>query len=345
MRRAEEFLVAAVATVLLIRAFLAATGYPRLGGGGLHIAHMLWGGLALAAALLLVLVSLDRTARVWAAVLGGIGFGFFIDELGKFVTRDHDYFYRPAIALIYGVFLIGLFALDRVVRRRPLDDDERIANAVHLIGDLARRDLDPGERDRALRLLAACDASDPRVAAVRSLAAAAEISPAAAPGPYTRLRRWLRDAAERLIERRGFVVLVVAALAVQALWAAADAARLGADLWVVWRDPARALGLGRGARAWALLLCSALAAGFGLAGAAANALRRPRGWRLFRHALRVSLFGTQFFRFHDVQVAGVAGLGLNLALLGAVEFMIRRAGARPAPPPPAARLAAGPGPR
>jgi hypothetical protein len=83
-----------------------------------------------------------------------------------------------------------------------------------------------------------------------------------------------------------------------------------------------------------LLLCSTLAAGFGLAGAAANALRRPAGWRLFRRALRVSLFGTQFFRFHDVQVAGIAGLALNLALLGAVEFMIRRGAPAPRATPP-----------
>ena len=40
----ELFLVAAVCAVLGIRAFLAAAGYPQIGGSGLHIAHMLWGG-------------------------------------------------------------------------------------------------------------------------------------------------------------------------------------------------------------------------------------------------------------------------------------------------------------
>jgi len=40
----EMMLVFAVATILVIGALLALTGCPQLGGGGLHIAHMLWGG-------------------------------------------------------------------------------------------------------------------------------------------------------------------------------------------------------------------------------------------------------------------------------------------------------------
>ena len=43
----DTFLVSAVASVLVIRVFLEATGYPQLGGGGLHVAHVLWGGFGL----------------------------------------------------------------------------------------------------------------------------------------------------------------------------------------------------------------------------------------------------------------------------------------------------------
>ena len=42
-RLLETFFIASVTSILVIRAFLAATGYPQLGGHGLHIAHMLWG--------------------------------------------------------------------------------------------------------------------------------------------------------------------------------------------------------------------------------------------------------------------------------------------------------------
>src|SRR5438445_460184 len=62
----ETFLVSAVAAFLGVRFFLGVTGYPRLGGGGLHIAHMLWGGTLVVAAVLLLLSYLGQRIR-WAA--------------------------------------------------------------------------------------------------------------------------------------------------------------------------------------------------------------------------------------------------------------------------------------
>ena len=101
----ELFLVAAVCSVLGIRAFLAAAGYPQLGGDGLHIAHMLWGGVFMLVAFILLFTFLGGALDRLAAILAGVGFGTFIDELGKFVTSDNDYFYEPTIGLIYVIFV------------------------------------------------------------------------------------------------------------------------------------------------------------------------------------------------------------------------------------------------
>ena len=90
----ETFLVFSVVSIVAIRVFLNLTGFPQLGGDGLHIAHMLWGGLIMLIVLGIVLIFLNLEIRKFAAIFGGIGFGVFIDEIGKFVTGDNNYFFE-----------------------------------------------------------------------------------------------------------------------------------------------------------------------------------------------------------------------------------------------------------
>src|SRR5215204_5622282 len=87
----ETLLITGVATILVIRTQLWLTNYPQLGGGGLHIAHLLYGGVFMVLAIGLLVTFLGRSPRFPAAVVGGVGFGFFIDELGKFITSDNNY--------------------------------------------------------------------------------------------------------------------------------------------------------------------------------------------------------------------------------------------------------------
>src|SRR2546422_3815921 len=149
----ESFLVSAVAAFLGVRFFLGVTGYPRLGGGGLHIAHMLWGGTLMVAAVLLLLSYLGQRIRRAAAVIAGLGFGLFIDELGKFITSDNNYFYRPAIALIYVVFVLLFLWWRSLERHRVWDEQTYLANALMLLQDAALHDLDPTEKYHLIRWL------------------------------------------------------------------------------------------------------------------------------------------------------------------------------------------------
>jgi hypothetical protein len=136
-RNLEVFLLSSIATIIITRVYLALTGYPQIGGGTLHIAHMLWGGLLMLASLIAFISYLNIPMRLSASLVGGIGFGLFIDELGKFVTADNDYFFQPTFAILYVLF-VGLFLILRsFFWAVPLSEEELSVNArVREIGAL-----------------------------------------------------------------------------------------------------------------------------------------------------------------------------------------------------------------
>ncbi|HVF86739.1 MAG TPA: hypothetical protein VM866_04080, partial [Pyrinomonadaceae bacterium] len=185
----ESFLVAAVASVLVIRLFLQLTGYPQIGGGGLHIAHMLWGGLLMLAAMIILLSFLNRAAARVAAVAGGIGFGTFIDEVGKFVTSDNDYFFQPAVAMIYVIFILIFLTIRAIHKERTYSSAEYLVNALKEMEEAALHNLDEDEKGRALLYLNKCDPADPLVSALKSSLLKVTLRPLPRAGVLTRVRQ------------------------------------------------------------------------------------------------------------------------------------------------------------
>jgi hypothetical protein len=150
---AEAFIIIAIATILITRLYLKLTGYPQVGGGDLHIAHSLYGGALMVVALLIGWLLLGVGARVLGIVLGGVGLGLFLDEVGKFVTKDNDYFYGPAAEIMF-IFVVIVLVGTRVVRDiRPLTAQECLASATAIAADGLARGLADHERHLALGLL------------------------------------------------------------------------------------------------------------------------------------------------------------------------------------------------
>ncbi len=151
---AEVFVLIAIVTILITRLYLELTGYPQIGGGNLHIAHALWGGALMMIALLVGWMTLGSGTRIVAVVLGGIGFGLFLDEVGKFVTKDNDYFYGPAAEIMY-ILVVVLLIGARIVRDiRPLSAQESLASAAAIATDGIARGLAEHHREVGLRLVA-----------------------------------------------------------------------------------------------------------------------------------------------------------------------------------------------
>ena len=148
---AERFLLLTLlsfaASVSLTRLFLQLTGYPKLGSGTLHIAHVLWGGLILFTAALLPLILANRWVYDITALLAGVGVGLFIDEVGKFITQNNDYFYPPAAPLIYAFFLVTVLIYLQVRRPPPREPRNEMYHALEAMEEVLDRDLDEHERD------------------------------------------------------------------------------------------------------------------------------------------------------------------------------------------------------
>jgi hypothetical protein len=186
-------IIAFAATVVGVRLFLELTGYPQVGGGVLHIAHLLWGGLAMFIGLIVVLIWENPGALYTTAVLSGVGIGLFIDEVGKFITKNNDYFFPAAAPIIYGFFLIVFLVYLLVRRRNAPHPDRALILALDGMQEIAFGELDEVEGARILAHLDLARRSErPEIAQLAAtlydhLAAQQDLLAAYRPGLFKRL--------------------------------------------------------------------------------------------------------------------------------------------------------------
>jgi hypothetical protein len=337
------FFVAAIATELCIRTQLYLTHYPQLGGHGLHIAHLLWGGLFMVAALAILLSLLGSRARQVAALIGGVGFGFFIDELGKFITADDNYFFKPAAGLIYLIF-VGLYLGSRAYQRhRGLNEAEKVRNAVELIGEATEGPFRREYRDQALALLADVPATHPLRDPLIALAEDVDTAPNPNPPWYRRFADGLAARYQRWSEQRWFHGVVIG---VFTLWALASVAAIcGLVLSFGFAGDAARAGFEEDSVShlnfvnWATLGATAVSTALVVAGLE----RLLRGDRLdaylwLTRALLVSIFVTRVFTFVESQFGAVFGLAVDVLLLVSIQLMTAQERRRqPAAEPPPRR--------
>lgn len=133
-------------SITLTRLFLELTGYPQLGNSELHIAHVLWGGLLLFIASLLPLLYANRWVYTMGAILGGVGVGLFIDEVGKFITANNNYFYPLAAPIIYAFFLLTVLVYLRIKGQPARDPRTELYTTLDSLEEVIEHDLDLEEK-------------------------------------------------------------------------------------------------------------------------------------------------------------------------------------------------------
>ena len=227
-QRLDTFLVCAIAAVLGNRFFLILTGYPQLGNGTLHISHAIWGALMMAIAIIFAISYLPPFTRTFVAFLGGAGFGWFIDELGKFITRDVNYFFEPTIALIYITFIVMYLAF-RSVASRSFRPDEAVLNAIESLKSASLGRLDDHHRREAIGLLDSTGANDQLAQDVRALLMDVPTLPPHDPSWFAVTADRLRTRYLAWTDTRSFVVVVDALLLLMAAVKILDAVLFALD--------------------------------------------------------------------------------------------------------------------
>lgn len=304
----EAFVVIGILTILVTRAYLHATGYPQVGGSTLHIAHALWGGLGMVVALVIVFSFLGALPRMVAVMVGGIGFGLFLDEVGKFVTKTGDYFFQPSVAIMY-VVVVALLLLNRWlhdVRQHSAAED--LLNAASTAADGLVHGLTPYRRAQAMRQLrraAAAAGVDPQ-----AIAGVEELLARCAPrrsGRIDGVGGWLRARLSRVFD------------GARALWVAAVALALfstaGVVSAVVTLADDLAGGAGTDITTFGQLGGSAIA--FVLCWLAIARLRTGsiRPVRMLRVAALVTILLTEVFNFVAQEFGALVNVAVGLSAL------------------------------
>lgn len=321
----EHFLISAVLAILAIRLFLELTGYPQLGGGGLHIAHMLWGGVLMLAAIILLLTFLGLYTKKIAAVLAGLGFGTFIDEIGKFITSDNNYFYQPTFSLIYIIFILLYFMFYFFRKSWKFSPKEYLINSFEYLKEAVILDLDNQEKKQAIDCLTHSNPKDYITQALKELYRKLDTIPSPKPNLYTKVKTFLSNLYFQLVGKRWFGWILDFLFISQAVIGLILVAISTAAVFAIFTDfnidikevTDNSIGIYQ-------LLGETIAGIFVMIGVFKIKFSKIKSYSLFKISILISLLVVQPFSFYQDQLNAVGGVMLDLLILVTLNYMINQ---------------------
>jgi hypothetical protein len=308
----DTFLVCAATAVVLNRVVLIILGYPQVGSreaDGIHISHSIYGGIMMLIAMIAAISFLAPSARWFVAVLGGLGFGWYVDELGKYVSNA-GYLFEPALALIYITFVV-LFLVARTLAARAYTADDAVINALESLKSAEVGRLDADQRRAALRRF---DAAEPEGDFADSIRALLSNAPASPPRPPSRWQRFQVRARAWYVawsHRRSFTITIEAFFVLLAASTLGGAIGVSVDGPGITKPSERVATFAAGA-AGVLVVIGIVR------------LRRNRLAALhwFDRALLIWILVVQVYMFKQMQLAAVLGLAVDLFIWAMVRSAI-----------------------
>jgi hypothetical protein len=231
-----------------------------------------------------------------------------------------NYFFKPAIAVIYIVFVAFYLVGRDLLLSRPLSEPRRLAIAAGAVSDLALGQLSESGRAYALELLAD-DVGQPKLAGSIRDALGAAPPATSVEGRITRGREALLGLARRLLAHRHFEPGLIAVAVLQAV------VILG-ELALLLLHPALGRSRGTDVTTRAAEVSAGISGLYTLFGCVLLVLGdHAAGLRVLFRSVLITILVTQIFVFTKYQASGIIVLLFDLLLLA----MLRLAGeAQPA---------------
>lgn len=279
----------------------------------------------MAIALFLTLFFLSDDSKRVASVVGGIGFGTFIDELGKFITRDNNYFYQPAIAIIYLIF-VALYLIFRAYKKyQKITPDEYVINSLEYMKEAIIHDLDEGERNRAVSYLTYAQESNPLVKSLKTFYAKVAILPPQRQRFYLKIKEKLILIYMAIISHPLFTKVITGFFLIQAIGNIFVETAFAFGVMTV-LFPTLFPYLDQTISFYDLITLSASSISGVLIIIGVLIIRRSRinAYRFFKRSVLISILVTQVFAFYTDQLSAIFSTLFYLLLLITLNFMIEK---------------------
>lgn len=306
----EYFFVSAAANIIFWRVFLQILDYPKITAGNFYFPHVLTGGILLTLGFAISLIYISKATKFIAAVIGGAGFGLFIDEIGKFITQENNYFYEPAIAIIYLIF-VSIFLIIRYFEKTiKFTKNEYVVNSLDMIKEALINNMDAEEKKIALRYLDKADQKNVVVQKLIELLAEIKDLQEEKKNFFIDIRVTFRKKYGQIIKLPYFTNALTLFF-------------VGVSLFNLAFSLINFHSLGSTSEI-GVAISSIISGSFVLVGI--YALKFAGGklntYRMFKISVLVSIFATQFFLFWEQQFTAALGLLVNIVIYSGLQYLI-----------------------
>jgi len=260
---------------------------------------------------------LNQPAHRTASVLGGIGFGFFIDELGKFITSDNNYFYEPTISIIYVVFILMFFGFKFLDKQHRLTSKEYLLNALEITQNLALYERDKRQKRTAINLLKRADPKEPFADELIAMLEKYQPEEGNEKDIIDNTVDEVSTLYHKFVSHKYFIRVAILVFVLASLF---GLFRIVGIISAFLVNPSQVPTFSQVAE----LLSTTLSTAFVILGCARILKNRLQAYELFKYALLISIFITQVFTFYRDQFSAITILAVNIFFYAVIQYMIKK---------------------